>query len=73
LDPVVTADGPRKRLPGETNAQHDDCAVDPNIQFIEAGSRGGLGWGATDNAGYQPLLVRLLRALARRRDKRSDD
>ena len=62
--------GPKKRSPGETNAQHDE--VDPNIRFIEAGSSGGLGWGTTDVGGYQPVLVRVLRALARRRDKRRD-
>jgi len=59
---------PRKRAPGQTDAEHDQ--PDPNVQFIEAGSSGGLGWGTTDVGGYQPVLVRILRALARRRDER---
>lgn len=68
----MTENGPKKRYPGQTNAQHDDPAVDPNIRFIEAESSGGLGWGTTDVGGYKPVLVRILRALARRRDSRSD-
>ena len=61
---------PEKRHPGQTHAEHDRPEVDPNTPFIEAGSSGGLGWGTT-NTGYQPVLVRILRALARRRDRRS--
>ena len=67
----MTASGPRKRHPGQTNAQHDDPEVDPNTRFIEEGSSGGLGWGTTNVGGYQPVLVRILRALARRREGRA--
>ncbi len=70
LDASVTASGPMKRHPGQTNAEHDDPEVDPNIRFIEAGSSGSLGWGTADVGGYQPVLVRILRAVAGRRDKR---
>ena len=70
-DASVTATGPEKRHPGQTHAEHDRPEVDPNTPFIEAGSSGGLGWGTTTNTGYQPVLVRILRALARRRDRRS--
>ena len=69
-DASVTASGPEKRHPGQTNAEHDRPEVDPNTPFLEAGSSGGLGWGTT-SSGYQPVLVRILRALARRRDSRS--
>jgi hypothetical protein len=68
----MTAQGPKKRSPAQTNAQYGSPEVDPNTEFIEAGSSGGLGWGRTDVGGYQPVLVRILRALARRRDSRSD-
>ena len=65
--PSMTAhQGPKRRSPGQTNAQYDSPGVDPNTEF---GSSGGLGWGRTDVGGYQPVLVRLLRALARRRDR----
>jgi hypothetical protein len=67
----MTAQGPKKRSPGQTNAQYDGPEADPNTAFIEAGSSGGLGWGRT-NVGYQPVLVRILRALARRRASRND-
>ena len=70
LDAGVTTSGPKKRSPGQTNAQHEAPETDPNLRFIEAGSSGGLGWGTTSAGGYQPFLVRILRALARRRDQR---
>jgi hypothetical protein len=72
LDFGVTTSGPKKRSPGQTNTEHDNPEVDPNIQFLEARSSGGLGWGTTDVGGYRPVLVRILRALARRRDQRRD-
>jgi hypothetical protein len=68
----MTEQGPKQRSPGQTNAQYDGPEVDPNTEFIEAGSSSGLGWGRTDVRGYQPVLVGILRALARRRDSRSD-
>ena len=68
----VTTNGPKKRAPGQSNAQHDSPEVDPNMQFFDAGLSGGLGSGTTGVGGYQPLLVRILRALARRREQRRD-
>lgn len=68
----MAAQGPKKRSPGQSNAQYDSPEVDPNTEFTEAGSSGGLGWGRTDVGGYQPVLVRIVRTLARRRDGRSD-
>jgi hypothetical protein len=67
--PSVTTSGPRKRSPGQTNAQHDAPETDPNLRFIESESSSGLGWGTTSAGGYQPVLVRILRALARRRER----
>ena len=63
--------GPKKRSPGQSNAQYDSSEVDPNPEFIE-GSSGGLGWGRTDVGGYQPVFVRIVRTLARRREGRRD-
>jgi hypothetical protein len=68
----VTTSGPKKRSAGQTDIPHDHSEVDPNIRFLEAQSSGGLGWGTTDAGGYRPVLVRILRALARRRDERRD-
>lgn len=67
----VTTGEPKKRSPGQSNAEYDNPEVDPNVRLIEAESSGGLGWGTTEVGGYKPLLVRILRALARRREERT--
>ena len=68
----MTSQGPKRRSPEQTNAQYDGPKVDPNTPFMEAGSSGGLGWGTTGVGGYEPVLVRILRSLARRRDNKGD-
>ncbi len=68
----MTAHEPKKRSPQQTNEEYDSPEVDPNTSSVEAGSSGGLGWGRTDVGGYQPVLVRILRTVARRRDRRRD-